>query len=176
MKKFLKHGKQMIAFLLAVILTATLLPTENLNNILPEKLPWIVKAADIVHSGTDGDLTWSIDSKGCLRISGSGDYKYHAWTGYSDKIKTAVVDVDNITSANWMFYNCSSLTSLDLTSFNTGNVKDMGGMFWGCSSLTSLDLTSFNTGNVTSMSSMFYNCSSLTSLDLTSFNTGNVTD
>lgn len=123
MKKFLKHGKQMIAFLLAVILTATLLPTENLNNILPEKLPWIVKAADIVHSGTDGDLTWSIDSEGCLRISGSGDYKDHAWTGYSDEIITAVVDVDNITSTSNMFYACDKLTSLDLASFDITNIS-----------------------------------------------------
>ena len=31
-------------------------------------------------------------------------------------------------------------------------------MFSSCSSLTSLDLSSFNTSNVTKMSSMFYNC------------------
>ena len=202
MKKILKHGKQVLAFLLVVILTTTLLPTEYLSNILPEKLPWMVKAANIVYSGKDGDLDWSIDSEGCLRISGSGDYNSHEWTGYSDEIKTAVVDVDNITSAHEMFlgcssltslelanfdtskvtsmtnmfYNCSSLTSLDLASFNTGNVTDMGWMFRECISLTSLDLTSFNTGNVTDMGWMFFGCSSLTSLDLTSFNTGNVTD
>ncbi len=36
---------------------------------------------------------------------------------------------------SYMFYNCSSLQSIDLSSFNTTNVKYMGGMLWGCSSL-----------------------------------------
>ena len=34
-------------------------------------------------------------------------------------------------------------------------------MFYECSSLKSIDLSSFNTTNVTNMNSMFYNCSSL---------------
>ena len=76
---------------------------------------------------------------------------------------------------NCMFQGCSSLTSLDLTSFNTANVTDMNHMFYGCYRLASLDLTSFNTANVTNMSYMFYNCKVLTSLDVTNFNTANVT-
>ena len=31
-----------------------------------------------------------------------------------------------------MFYNCSSLTSLNLSNFNTNNVKDMSCMFSRC--------------------------------------------
>ncbi len=73
-----------------------------------------------------------------------------------------------------MFEGCSSLTTLDLSSFNTAAVEDMSGMFSGCSSLTSLDLSSFNTEAVENISSMFKGCSSLTSLDLSSFNTANV--
>ena len=34
-----------------------------------------------------------------------------------------------------MFHECSSLKSIDLSSFNTTNVKYMPGMFYGCSSL-----------------------------------------
>ena len=34
-----------------------------------------------------------------------------------------------------MFLGCSSLQSIDLSSFNTTNVKDMRSMFFGCSSL-----------------------------------------
>ena len=30
-----------------------------------------------------------------------------------------------------MFYECSSLTSLNLSNFNTNNVKDMGDIFKG---------------------------------------------
>ena len=32
---------------------------------------------------------------------------------------------------NIMFYNCSSLTSLNLSNFNTNKVKDMESMFLG---------------------------------------------
>ena len=37
----------------------------------------------------------------------------------------------------YMFSNCSSLTSLDLSNFNTQNVIDMRCIFEGCSLLTS---------------------------------------
>ena len=73
-----------------------------------------------------------------------------------------------------MFSGCSSLTELDLSSFNTSNVQNMEGMFQNCSSLTELDLSSFHTSNVQNMASMFDNCSSLTKLDLTSFVTSEV--
>ena len=54
-----------------------------------------------------------------------------------------------------MFSFCSSLTSLNLSNFNTNNVTDMRYMFSDCSSLTSLNLSNFNTNNVTNMSKMF---------------------
>ena len=34
-----------------------------------------------------------------------------------------------------MFYECSSLQSINSSLFNTTNVKDMSFMFYGCSSL-----------------------------------------
>ena len=81
-----------------------------------------------------------------------------------------------VTDMSAMFYSCSSLTSLDVTHFNTENVTKIYSMFYSCSSLTSLDVTHFNTAKVTNMISMFNNCSSLTSLDVTHFNTANVTN
>ena len=77
---------------------------------------------------------------------------------------------------SYMFFSCSSLTSLDVTHFNTANVTNMSRMFEYCSSLTSLDVTHFNTAKVTYMGRMFDDCSSLSSLDVTHFNTANVTD
>ena len=35
----------------------------------------------------------------------------------------------------YMFNGCSSLKSIDLSSFNTTNVNNMWSMFYGCSSL-----------------------------------------
>lgn len=85
-------------------------------------------------------------------------------------------DTSNVTNMSSMFYYCRGLTSLDVSSFNTSNVTDMGGMFESCSGLTSLDLSNWDTSNVTDMSSMFEECSGLTSLDVSGWNTSAVTN
>lgn len=101
-----------------------------------------------------------------------------------------------------MFSSCTSLETLDLSSFNTEKVTNMVTMFEnskhlrslklpkgfigssvtnlnatfkGCESLTELDLSGSNSENVTNMSEMFYGCKALSKLDLTSFKTGQVT-
>ena len=84
-------------------------------------------------------------------------------------------DTRNLINMSSMIEGCSSLTIIDLSSFDTRNVINMVLVFSGCSSLTSLDLSGFNTSNVSSIAGMFSKCSSLTSLDLSSFNTSNVT-
>ena len=81
----------------------------------------------------------------------------------------------NVSNMDSMFQNCSSLTSLDVSGFDTSNITNMANMFYGCSNLTSLDLSGFDTSQVTVMYTMFYNCSNLTSLDLSGFDTSNVT-
>ena len=61
-----------------------------------------------------------------------------------------------------MFYGCSSLTSLDLSSFNTANVEKMIYMFYGCSSLTKIYVSdNYTTGQVTTDYNMFAGCSKL---------------
>ncbi len=84
------------------------------------------------------------------------------------------LNTEKVTNMNGMFRYCTSLKSLDLTTFNTENVTDMGAMFIWCTSLESLDVSSFNTEKVTSMQYMFYNCEALKLLDLSNFNTKNV--
>ena len=79
-----------------------------------------------------------------------------------------------LTNASYMFYNCTSLKSIDLSSFNASSVNDMNNMFQYCSSLKSIDLSSLNTSNVTDMSYMFYSCYSLKLIDLSSLNISNV--
>ena len=78
------------------------------------------------------------------------------------------------TNMNAMFYGLESAITLDLSNFDTSNVTSMGGMFEYCESLTSLNLSNFNTSKVTNMSFMFHSCESLTSLDLSSFNTSSL--
>ena len=92
------------------------------------------------------------------------------------KMDLSNFNTNNVTNMRCMFYGCSSLTKIDLSNFNTNNVTDMLGMFKECASLTNIDLSNFNTNKVTNMASMFYGCSSLTNIDLSNFNTDNVTN
>ncbi|MBE5745994.1 MAG: BspA family leucine-rich repeat surface protein [Clostridiales bacterium] len=74
-----------------------------------------------------------------------------------------------------MFYNCSSLTELDLSHFNTSNVTNMAHMFDTCSSLKSIIFgENFVTTNVTDVTNMFLYCKELTTLDLSGFDLGGV--
>ena len=84
-------------------------------------------------------------------------------------------NTSNVTSMSDMFASCTSLTSLDLSNFDTSKVTNMEYMFGYCDKLTSLDVSSFDTSSVTNMREMFYNCAKLTSLNLSNFDTNNVT-
>jgi surface protein len=81
------------------------------------------------------------------------------------------------TSCYGWFDCCENLTAIEgLAYLNTSKVTTMGGMFYYCSSLETLDLSSFNTAKVTSMAEMFYNCSSLQTIFVSdSWTTANVT-
>lgn len=80
--------------------------------------------------------------------------------------------IDYSYGAGGVFYNCSSLTSIEnLNQLDTSGVEDMHSMFYGCKNLTSLDLSSFDTSNVKTIYQMFDGCERLTSLDLSSFDT-----
>ena len=80
------------------------------------------------------------------------------------------------TKLQYMFSKCKSLTSINLSNFNTQNATNMWCMFSGCESLTTINLSNINTQNVTYMRGMFYGCKSLVNINLSDFNTQNVTD
>ena len=85
-------------------------------------------------------------------------------------------NTENVKDMSWMFCGCMNLSYLDVTSLKTDNVTNMLAMFYGCYALKSLDVSHFNTGNVIDMHGMFFECTSLTQLDVSHFNTENVTD
>ena len=63
------------------------------------------------------------------------------------------------------FRNFTKLTTIDgIENLNTSNTESMRAMFYGCSQLTSLDLSTFDTQNVNLMDYMFYGCSNLTTI------------
>ena len=87
-------------------------------------------------------------------------------------------DTSNVKIMGFMFYYCNSLVNLDLTSFDTSNVKIMYGTFWVMNALESINLSSFDTSNVEDMTYMFQGDANrkLKELDLSSFNTSRVTN
>lgn len=109
-------------------------------------------------------------------------------------------EVENMGS---MFSKCTSLETLDLSSFNTekvtnmlamfegsmslrtiklpkgfigSNVTNLNATFRGCASLTELDLSGSNAEKVKDMCKMFYGCFALSNLNLSGFKTGSLTD
>ena len=90
------------------------------------------------------------------------------------KIDLTNFNTSNVKSMSYMFYGCSSLSSLILTNLITTSVLNMEYMFSSCSSLVSINLQDFDTSKVTNMNRMFSSCSKLKSLDVSSFDTKNV--
>ena len=80
---------------------------------------------------------------------------------------------------SYMFYGCKSLINIDLSNFNTKNVRNMSYMFYGCNSLTNIDLSNFNFINIIHaylIYHMFSECNSLTYINLSNSNTQNDTN
>ena len=80
-----------------------------------------------------------------------------------------------VVSMSWMFFS-SKTSSIDLTSFETSNVKRMDNMFREMPNVSKLDVRMFDTSNVTSMGAMFYSNANLETIDgLKAFKTDKVT-
>ena len=88
---------------------------------------------------------------------------------------TENLNTSSVLNMKGMFFDCNSLISLDVSSFDTSKVTDMSYMFRECYNLISLDISSFDTSKVTDMSNMFWQCYTLTSLDVSNFDTSSVT-
>ena len=102
-------------------------------------------------------------------------YMFYECSNLKD-IDLSSFDTTYANNMNKMLDKCYNLTSINLSSLNTENVSNMSYMFSVCSNLTSINLSSFNTRNATDMSGMFYYCSNIKNINLSSFDTKNVTD
>ncbi len=101
---------------------------------------------------------------------------FYEMSALTDIFGLEYLRTDSVNDMSYAFYDCESLTQLDLSTFNTSNVTTMKEMFDGCTSLTELNLTSFNTEKVDNMYGMFWNCLKITTLDLHTFDTQRVTN
>ena len=133
----------------------------------------------------------------------SCDQWFYLFEGLTKIEHLDYLNTSEVEYMNSMFTKCTSLETLDLSSFNTekvtdmqtmfegstnlrtinlpkgfigSNVTDLNGMFRGCVSLTELDLSGSNAGKVKNMNSMFYGCVALSNLNLSGFKTGSLTE
>lgn len=95
--------------------------------------------------------------------------QYCPWSEFKDQI-TSVVFQGRIVLKECMddmFRDYRELRSIDFGSIDTSAVSSMNGLFVGCPSLTSIDLSSFDTSGVrSSMTGFFEGCSSLNTISL----------
>ena len=74
-----------------------------------------------------------------------------------------------IRSTICMFLSCSNITEIDLSKFQTRNIRHFNGMFQGYTSLTSINLAYFTTAQISDnrdIQYIFFNCSSLAYINL----------
>ena len=91
-------------------------------------------------------------------------------------LNVTLVFFDNIDVASSMFKDCTKIYSIDLSNFNSNNIRKMNSMFSGCTHLESINFENFITSSVTNFKSMFANCKSLISLNIDNFDTSLVTN
>ena len=160
--------------------TQTLTFKKNVGETLPKNSAWVKdkRTVDFINEKLgNGTIVHIVFDKSFSTYTPTSLYCFFEGLTELETITgLEYLNTENVTNMGRMFYDCLSLTSLDVTHFNTANVTNMSYMFYNCKALTSLDVTHFNTANVTNMSYMFYNCKALTSLDVTHFNTANVTN
>lgn len=136
-----------------------------------------------------------------LNILEWGDFRlaesaFHGCTNLEVDATDSPILSTNISSA---FRACTSLSSLDVSTWNVSNTSDFSRFIqatpivvldvsdWNvssatnfaqfaasCSSLTTLDVSAWNTQNVINLSDFVNGCSSLTTLDVSAWNTENV--
>ena len=88
------------------------------------------------------------------------------------KLKTvnlSMLTTGKVTNMGSLFENCFNLENIIFPN-DTSNVIYMPKMLYGCKSLTSLDLSHFNTSSLTTTDEMFGDCVNIKYLDISSFN------
>ena len=84
------------------------------------------------------------------------------------------LNISKADGISYVFHECSSLTQLDLSNWDTGNIQYMIGTFDGCTNLRELNCSTWNTSKVYNMQLAFYNCNSLETIPVRDWDTRNV--
>ena len=124
-----------------------------------------------------GDKSKLIDIRNWGNIGWTTMYiAFHGCNSLTNVTASDVPDLSSVSDMSGMFYNCPSLNTLDVSSWDTSSVTNMSYLFYICPSLNTLDVSYWDTSSVTTMQSTFHNCSSLTTLDVSGWDTNSVTN
>ena len=152
------------------------------------KLCWSIKKLDLRSFNTKNVESMKQMFSGCSSLeafnvsssfdtSNVKDMQYMFCNAFKWKLSTfdfSILKTDKVENMEGMFCGCS-VDEINLSSFNTKNVKNMKKMFYCCYCSTKIIVSGFNTENVETMESMFHVCDKITELDLSSFDTKKVT-
>ena len=146
--------------------TQTVTFKKNVGETLPKNSAGVedkMTVATIINNLANGNIKHIVFDKSFSTYTPTTLYSFF---GRLTRLETITgleyLNTANVTNMSAMFFNCSSLTSLDVTHFNTAKVTDMGYMFYNCSSLTTIYASSkFVTPQVSRSLNMFYNCKKL---------------
>ena len=152
-------------------------------NVSENKEKGTVKAWVVPNSSDLSKYDLYIGAKGKVIANEDSSNIFYDFRGVKEINFDNNYDTSNATNMTNLFRNCTSLTEIDLSSFDTSNVTDMSAMFvmWENQNLDNnlqkiIFGSNFNTSKVTTMRGMFTNCNKLIELDLSMFDTSNVTD
>ena len=124
----------------------------------------------------DGLLDLYIAANGNIMARKNASFMFSGYRQLKNIFGLEFLQTDQIKNMSYMFKDCISLKSLDLSHFDTSQVTSMEFMFSGCNSLENLDVSYFDTKQVTNMARMFTGCNSLENLDVSHFDTSQVTN
>lgn len=107
-------------------------------------------------------VTQDVNSSGVYDFQ--PDEGYDAMKAVKANLTIPSTPVQTIDLKTGIKFGYSTFSAMPFTLIYDSGVTDMNSMFSNCSKLTTLDLSNFNTSKVTDMNDMFYSCNSLTTV------------
>ena len=91
-------------------------------------------------------------------------------------------DMTNVEDISWMFRGCTGLVNIDLSNWDTSNIKMFNSMFSshdshsGSMNLVSMGIENWDMSSAENLGYMFYGCGQITDMDLSNWDVSNVTN
>ncbi len=132
--------------------------TKDESGIIPDDIfVALYNDGTLVFSNNEGDIDTTKVSENYGNIKNTNYYDNIEWSYNYDIIKVDILNEIIPTDTSSWFCGLCNITSIEnIENINTTNVTDMSRMFSDCASLTSIDVSNFDTSNVISMECMFY--------------------